>query len=72
MDAIYYLGGRFVFGSGSCCPQDFLFLTCFFSESGVPETLQSILISLSNTLESSAMYGGVRISTESFSGKSEE
>lgn len=34
-----YLGGRFVFGSGNCWPQDFLFFTCFFSGAGVPATL---------------------------------
>lgn len=31
-----YLGGRFVFGSGSTWPHDFLFLVAFFSGSGVP------------------------------------
>ena len=34
-----YLGGRLVFGSGSCWPQDFLFLTGFFSGAGVPAVL---------------------------------
>ena len=31
-----YLGGRLVFGSGNTCPQDFLFLTGFFS--GEPDS----------------------------------
>lgn len=37
-----YLGGKFVLGSGNCWPQDFRFLTGFFSGAGVPALLPSI------------------------------
>lgn len=36
-----YLGGRLVFGSGSCWPQDFRFFTGFFSGAGEPDSISS-------------------------------
>jgi hypothetical protein len=44
---IMYLGGRLVLGSGNCCPQDFLFFTCFFSGAGVPGSIESLKLSSS-------------------------
>jgi len=59
-----YLGGRLVFGSGSCCPQDFLFLTGFVSSwAGDDGTMSS------PNIESSSKDCGVRTW---FSEKSDE
>lgn len=57
-----YLGGRFVLGSGSCCPQDFLFFTGFFSGAGVPSILP--FMSSPNMLSSS--YDGGVMASELF------
>lgn len=64
-----YLGGRFVLGSGSCWPHDFLFLTGFFSGAGVPEMLP--FIDPPNMLSSSLYDCGVMAWLGSISLKSD-
>ena len=65
-----YLGGRFVLGSGNCCPQDFLFFTGFFSGAGVPAMLPSItespnMLSSSNDCGVMASFGFMACSAKS-------